>query len=660
MSDCVKNIVKIYLFVLAITYILLGKFDFTYAYTIIIVLNSIIGICGFLVNLSYCEFNKDIVYKYISISFAISSVINLIYAFSIFILGNGDRNLNIINIIGFLSIFSEISLLIFTLNHNKTEIKTNKLINMGSIFILVSLFIICRTNILRYIINLNTTNIIMLSMQVICILGFLYIIRNINKIDGKISKRALKDLQMYSIAKLIFLAFTIIVSIINLYVKISESFLYTNLFFINLLNSICILRICYMDIIRRPNQLLHRNLLREKEKLEELNKGYKDYKNRYEEVLMYLPDGVILYENGVIVFANEKINEYFNLEDTRDIIGMRLEDIVDRSELESIKNINDITNPITYSNLKYRFNGVEFYGEQTNIIRRKKKKILSVSIIKNMEDKIKLAKIKEELEYNKTMEEIKNQVLANISHDFKTPINVIYSTVQMQDLNINKQKYDSLINFNEIIKQNCNKLIRLINNFIDSIKLEDNILSANLKYVNIVSLVEDITTSVLNYAKEKDINLVFDTDSEEIYTSTDIEFMEKIMLNLLSNAIKYNKVGGKIDVKVEETKKMIIISVKDSGIGIPREKIKSVFNRFERADRTSIETKEGSGIGLNIVKQMVEALNGAIDISSVENIGTVVKIIFQKDNKAQYDMEDVNSLDIENLDEKTKLELSDI
>lgn len=658
MSDCVKNIVKIYLFVLAITYILLGKFDFRYAYTMIIVINSIIGVCGFLVNLSYCEFNKDTVYRYISISFAISSIINLIYAFLIFM--SDSMSFNIVNSIGILSIISEIGLLIFTLNYKNIEISTNKFTSGGSIFILVSLFILWRTSIFRYITSLSTTNLIIFITQIMCIIGFLYILKNIYKIDGKISKRTIKDLQMYSIVKLMILIFTVIVSIINLYFRIPESVLFIGLFFINILNSICILRICYIDIIRRPNQLLHRNLLREKEKLEELNKGYKDYKNRYEEVLMYLPDGVIIYENGVIVFANEKINEYFKLEDTNEIIGMTLEDIVDRSELESIKNINDTSDSITYSNLKYCFNGVDFYGEQTNIIKRKKKKTLSVSIIKNMEDKIKLAKIKEELEYNKTMEEIKNQVLANISHDFKTPINVIYSTVQMQDLNINKKKYDSLISFNEIIKQNCNKLIRLINNFIDSIKLEDDILSANLKYVNMVSLVEDITSSVLNYAKEKDINLVFDTDSEEIYTSTDIEFMEKIMLNLLSNSIKYNKVGGSIDVKVEETKKMIIISVKDSGIGIPREKLKSVFNRFERADRSSIETKEGSGIGLNIVKQMVEALNGAIDISSVENVGTVVKIIFQKDNKAQYDMDDINALNIENLDEKIKLELSDI
>lgn len=274
MSDCVKNIVKIYLFVLAITYILLGKFDFRYAYTMIIVINSIIGVCGFLVNLSYCEFNKDTVYRYISISFAISSVINLIYAFLIFM--SDSMSFNIVNSIGLLSIISEIGLLIFTLNYKNIEISTNKFTSGGSIFILVSLFILWRTSIFRYITSLSTTNLIIFITQIMCIIGFLYILKNIYKIDGKISKRTIKDLQMYSIVKLMILIFTVIVSIINLYFRIPESVLFIGLFFINILNSICILRICYIDIIRRPNQLLHRNLLREKEKLEELNKGYKD------------------------------------------------------------------------------------------------------------------------------------------------------------------------------------------------------------------------------------------------------------------------------------------------------------------------------------------------------------------------------------------------
>ena len=362
-------------------------------------------------------------------------------------------------------------------------------------------------------------------------------------------------------------------------------------------------------------------------------------------------------EDGKIVFINKKIKEYFNIENNDSILGKTIEELVDESEKECVKNLNDISNSLQYLNLKYNFNNTEFYGEQTTILKNRNNKILNISIIKNMEDKIKLAKIKEELEYNKTKEEIKDQVLANISHDFKTPINVIYSTVQMQDLNIKNRNYGNLLEFNNIIKQNCNRMIRLTNNFIDSIKLESDIINVNLKYVNIVNLVEEITLSVLNYAEDKNIELVFDTEQEEIYSLIDTDLMEKIMLNILSNSIKYNKKNGHIDVNIKDTEQLIIISIKDTGVGIPKEKLKNIFERFERADRSTIKTSEGSGIGLSIVKQMVEALNGTIDISSVENKGTIVKIILQKDNSKDLEVTDFS---IDHLSEKVKLELSDI
>ncbi|SCG95216.1 Alkaline phosphatase synthesis sensor protein phoR [uncultured Clostridium sp.] len=635
MNECVKNIMKIYIFILVILYILLGKFSFIHIYSVLLILNSTIGICGFLVNTSYSDLNKDNIYKHISLVFAFSGIINLVYAFSMLMYKHEYQHINTITHIGFLGIGVEILLTMYILNKHKNEINIKKIINTLIILTVLSLLVLCRTSVIPMVYSKSGITVYSFIVEIVYIIGAIYIIKNIKKLDNRISKRAMRDIQIYNVSRLVYLAFMLIYGVLSAYLKIYNTYIFLTLLLICLVNSICISKICYMDIIRRPNQLLYRNILREKERLEEVNKGFKDYKNRYEEILMYLPDGVIVCEDGVIVFANEKINEYFNLYSSDYILGRTLFDIVDESERESIKKIDDIKKPVKYLNLKYSFRGTEFYGEQTNIIKRRKNKTLSIFIIKNMEDRIKLAKIKEELEYNKTLDEIKNQVLANISHDFKTPVNVIYSTVQMQDLNIKKKKYDNLIEFNQIIRQNCNRLIKQINNFIDSIKLESDKLHVDLKYVNIVSLVEDITDSVLTYATERNINLIFDTEHEEVYTSVDTQFIEKIILNLLSNAIKYNKENGSVDVKVEDTDQLIIISVKDTGVGIPKRKLKNIFNRYERAERDSIETKEGSGIGLNIVKQMIEALNGAIDISSVEGKGTVVKVILQKNDDAK-------------------------
>lgn len=635
MNECVKNIMKIYIFILVIMYILLGKFSFIHIYSVLLILNSTIGICGFLVNTSYSDLNKDNIYKHISMVFAFSGIINLVYAFSMLMYKHEYQHINTITHIGFLGIGVEILLTMYILNKHKNEMNIKKIINTSILLTVLLLLVLCRTSFMPIFYSKSGITLYSFIVEIIYITGAIYIIKNIKKLDNRISKRAMRDIQIYNISRLVYLISILIYGTLSSYLKIDNIYLFLTLLLICLVNSICISKICYMDIIRRPNQLLYRNLLREKERLEEVNKGFKDYKNRYEEILMYLPDGVIVCEDGVIVFANEKINEYFNIYSSDYILGRTLFDIVDESERESIKKIDDIKNPAKYLNLKYSFRGTEFYGEQTNIIKRRKNKTLSIFIIKNMEDRIKLAKIKEELEYNKTLDEIKNQVLANISHDFKTPVNVIYSTVQMQDLNIKKKKYDNLIEFNQIIRQNCNRLIKQINNFIDSIKLESDKLHVDLKYVNIVSLVEDITDSVLTYATERNINLIFDTEHEEVYTSVDTQFIEKIILNLLSNAIKYNKENGSVDVKVEDTDQLIIISVKDTGVGIPKRKLKNIFNRYERAERDSIETKEGSGIGLNIVKQMIEALNGAIDISSVEGKGTVVKVILQKNDDAK-------------------------
>ena len=657
MNEIIKSIGKIYLFILIIGYILFGNINAKNLYSIVQIFNSSIAICYYFVNVSYLDINKEKIYKQIAMFFTIKGLINLVYGLNSLInlngnfLGNEDLQIIV------LSVFVEILLLIFIINNKKMKLNINRIMNVFLMFISISLVIIYKTSIPVRLYNENGISMIFFILMFLFILCLVYILKSLKNLENRLSKRTIKDLQIYYIVKIINLVLILTADILKGYVNIRGEIVYLISIVTSFVYFICVARIYYIDIIKRPNQILYRNLLKEKHKLEEVSKGLKDYKNRYEKVLKYLPDGVIVYEDGIIVFINEKIKEYFNIENRSIILGKTIEDLVDESEKKIIKNINDIKKPLKYLNLKYKFNNVEFYGEQTTIIKKRNNKILNISIIKNMEDKIKLAKIKEELEYNKTKEEIKDQVLANISHDFKTPINVIYSTVQMQDLNIKNKKYDNLLEFNNIIKQNCNRMIRLTNNFIDSIKLESNMLNIDLKCVNIVNLVEDITLSVLNYAEDKNIELIFDTEKEEIYSLVDIDIMEKIMLNVLSNSIKYNKKNGIIDVNIKDSEKLIIISIKDTGVGIPKEKLKNIFERFERAERSTIKTSEGSGIGLSIVKQMVEALNGTIDISSVENKGTIVKIILQKNRPKDLEIIDFNK---EYLNEKVKLELSDI
>ena len=361
------------------------------------------------------------------------------------------------------------------------------------------------------------------------------------------------------------------------------------------------------------------------------------------------------------MFANNKALELFNLKSDEKLINKSILDLVYEPErgkyMDILKSLNenDTDKKIIYT--KFSYNGVVFDAEEIRFYENVHEKIFQVSIINNREDKIKLENAEKELELRDVMEKARDEVLSNISHEFKTPVNVIYSTVQIQDLNLQKGNYGSILEFNKIIKKNCNRLIRLINNFIDSTKLENNKLEFNLKCVNIVAIVEDITISVVNFAKSKNINIIFDTEEEELYCDIDVEQLERIILNILSNAIKYNKVNGNIDVVVKDKNEEVHIEVSDTGVGIPKDKIDIIFDRFERFDNKNAAIKEGSGIGLSIVKKLVDALGGKIEIKSEVDKGTTVRLIFKKSN-SQNNLEQI--YDMQHLEEKVNLEMSDI
>ena len=122
--------------------------------------------------------------------------------------------------------------------------------------------------------------------------------------------------------------------------------------------------------------------------------------------------------------------------------------------------------------------------------------------------------------------------------------------------------------------------------------------------------------SVVNYAETKGISIIFDTDVEERIMACDIDKIERVILNILSNAIKFTEKKGKIYVNIFNKEKAIIISIKDTGIGIPKEKLDIIFERFIQVDKSISRNHEGSGIGLSLVKALVIMHNGIISVNS--------------------------------------------
>lgn len=256
--------------------------------------------------------------------------------------------------------------------------------------------------------------------------------------------------------------------------------------------------------------------------------------------------------------------------------------------------------------------------------------LLVVALIKHIQYKNKFEK--EIIKAKDKAEEInrlKSYFISNISHELKTPINVILCAAQLlESKKVDNYNINNKNNTIDIIKDNSYRLIRLINNIIDVEKGEVDELTLNLKKDNLVSLIEDIVTSVIPYAKRKELNLIFDTEEEEIIMDMDIEKIERIILNLLSNAIKFSNENGNIYIKIMLNNDDVDIVVEDEGIGISKDDIPYIFDKFIQVDNTFNRKNEGSGIGLAIVKSFIEIHNGKIMVESQVGKGTkfIVKL----------------------------------
>ena len=269
---------------------------------------------------------------------------------------------------------------------------------------------------------------------------------------------------------------------------------------------------------------------------------------------------------------------------------------------------------------------------------------------------------KKDIKESVEREKIKTDFIFTISHELRTPLNIITNSSKLIKSKINKNEYEKELFLRQInlIEKNSNRLLRLANNLIDVSKIESGFLDVSFKNQNIVEVVEDTVMSAIDVSKSYGIELIFDTEEEEIITAIDRNQIEKIILNLISNSIKFTDYGGHIYVSIEKDEEYILIKVKDDGIGMSDELINHMFEKFRKAKLyPSLErATEGSGLGLYIVKGLVEKHNGIIDIKSEINKGTTVIIklpqsFVDKENSNQ------NLMNIP-LEYTSKIELSDI
>lgn len=290
-----------------------------------------------------------------------------------------------------------------------------------------------------------------------------------------------------------------------------------------------------------------------------------------------------------------------------------------------------------------------------NITEREKAKALKKECIESAK------RLEEIMEYDK----MRTEFIANISHELRTPLNVILSSNQMCDFLVNAQTQskpvEGIKKYIGMTKQNCYRLLRLTNNLIDITKIDSGYLNSQFVKGDIVNFIEGVTMSVVTFAESKGITIIFDTQIEEKNISFDSDKIERIMLNLLSNAIKFTPPNGLVYVNIYDYFDKISISVKDTGVGIPEEKMPDVFKRFVQLDKSFSRANEGSGIGLALVKSLVDMHKGSISLNSEIGKGSefIVTIPAYLD-ETKVEEKKLIKCSAEEKIERVKIEFSDI
>ena len=357
---------------------------------------------------------------------------------------------------------------------------------------------------------------------------------------------------------------------------------------------------------------------------------------KYRSFFNLIPDYIFLYDiiRGRVIEANDMVYDEFqvHLDDVNSdyssdssFMGFKFSELtiigekINSSESLEMKNImlKNVRGEDVFLEVNFRL-----------IIYDDHKKQMLV-FLRNITNSIKLHELQIENESNirklyiaKENEKMFNEFFANMSHELRTPINVILSALDMIELN--EYRPEKTMKYAELIKHNSFRLTRIVSNILDITKVDSGFFSLNMKNDDVVSFTEDIVMSIVNYAENKGISVVFDTEVEEHILAFDKESLERVILNLLSNAIKFTHTGGRIfvNLSVDEKREMVLIDVEDNGIGISKDNLDKIFDRFIQVNKSTTRDNEGTGIGLSIVKKLMNLMGGDCIVTSELNVGT--------------------------------------
>lgn len=368
-------------------------------------------------------------------------------------------------------------------------------------------------------------------------------------------------------------------------------------------------------------------------------------KKTYQALVQNLPDGIIVMDKFKqnIIYQNKSMIR-----------------ILKSIKIESInKCIDDYISKEFYGQVKkYEIDKAENSSLALTIIDMKEENQFLV-LIRLLDNEERVLEAIKELDLVNNQHHVKNEFLINTSKCLKDPIENI-SKIN-DKLEKNKHKYNSnhINNYTKLVKRNCYRIQRLINNMKEIADTENGVSSENFVSYDIVKLTKNIVDIIEKNYSNKGINIKFKSNINSYNMIIDVDKMERSILNLISNSIKFSEMGSYIEVNITRENKEIKISVKDEGVGIPKDRMNFIFTKFGQIDRTLSRNTEGCGVGLALVKEIVNLHKGQIHVQSEEGVGSTFTIILQENigfiDKKTFEREDYKSIE-----EKINVEFADI
>ncbi|WP_252216749.1 MULTISPECIES: HAMP domain-containing sensor histidine kinase [unclassified Clostridium] len=544
----------------------------------------------------------------------------------------------------------------FYFTNKKEDLKKTIPVFLG-IFIIT--FIIMNCSVHKYI-YINTKISIIFSIVSIIVISYviLYMIKTLGNYKSLTSEDFIENLKLYVILRyLTYIASTILIgSNKSIIITGGLKLLAFYILFKGIVNYMINEPMKNMKVnLERTHEVnleLHRTLKKRNRILNDTNIMIEKSESNYNKLIDSVYDGVLLFSKNKLQYINKAGLKLLNDINKENIIGISLEKFILENFNFNLYHSNE--KEICISDLKLK--NADIVVTLFIIDIDENNKLLYAHDVTELN---KTKAMKNQLEKYLKEEELKNQFFSNISHELRTPINLIYSAIQLNEIYLKQKKVDNVSKNNEIIRQNSLRLIRTINNFIDTNRVSEGYLKPDFKIYNIVEVVENITIACNKYINKAEIGLIFDSEKEEIYVKCDKDMIERIVLNIISNSVKYGQKGSHINVTIGiEESNLVTIKIENNGNRIDEDTIPHIFDKFTRINKSFNRPKEGSGLGLFLSKSLTELQGGelALELDEKENLFVINFPIACDVNSS-----DVNcDLEINNIEEKVDIEFSDI